>query len=634
MTLRKSAPRGKQQWLALALVAIGLTALAVGAVLGHGATSIPANFFTISDQQGANDVNSEQVDLTQFGRDDSDATKFKLFWSWDSHDSWTGTGQTGDACALFDNDGDTKINFAICARVTNLDANPEDVRLVQQDATHPVFAFECSDAKNDRCTQPTGPLPYSSPTQVDAGVIGTLAKANLITETDPFAAGEDFPHDTTLEVDILKSFVPGAEVLVNVCSYPSAGNGGNNNPFDCIVNPGGGFLSIVKDAGAGVTSPTFGFSVNTSPATLRSISGSGTASPVALFVTTTAAVTETTIPSPWELQSVSCRKADGTTSTGTADLANHKITGITIESGLVTTCTFVDRIPNGTLIVIKHVVNDNGGSATASQFTYTLGDGSSATSEAGAESPGTSYVRPVTTSYNVAENSGPTGYTVSYSADCSGQVTSTTKTCTITNDDDAATLIVIKHVINDNGGTAVAADFTLDSGGANDSPDNFAGAESPGTAVTLDAGSYDVTESGPSGYTASYSADCSGSIANGESKTCTVTNDDVKASPGISTSMSWTLHDSVALTGFRSGGDASTVHFYLFLDDDTCSDSEALVFDQERPVDDSDGTASTLGGYETSVSGTYYWFVTFSGNTHNEANDGSGTCGDEVTTLP
>ena len=36
-----------------------------------------------------------------------------------------------------------------------------------------------------------------------------------------------------------------------------------------------------------------------------------------------------------------------------------------------------------------------------------------------------------------------------------------TKTCTITNDDNSPRLIVIKHVINDNGGTAVAGDFTM-----------------------------------------------------------------------------------------------------------------------------------------------------------------------------
>jgi hypothetical protein len=88
---------------------------------------------------------------------------------------------------------------------------------------------------------------------------------------------------------------------------------------------------------------------------------------------------------------------------------------------------------------------------------------------------------------------------------------------------------VIKHVINDNGGTASAGDFTMNAGGGDDSPDNFAGQEAPGTEVTLDAGSYNVTETGPSGYTATFSADCAGSITNGETKTCTVTNDDQTA---------------------------------------------------------------------------------------------------------
>jgi hypothetical protein len=813
MTLRTNSPRAKRRWIGLGIVVVALVTLAANAAFGHGTSTIPPNFFTVADQQGVNDVNSEQVDLTQFGRDDSDATKYKLFWSWDSHDSWAGNGQTGDACALFDNDTDGKINFAICARVQNLGANVEDVRLLPQNATQPVYSFTCSDAKNDRCAQPTAPLP-STLAQVDAGVIGTLAKANLITETDPFPAGEDSPHDTTLEVDVLKTFIPGTEVLVNVCSYPSAGNGGNNNPFDCIVNPGGGFLTIVKDAGAGVTSPTFSFSVNTSPATTRSTAGSGTATTIPLLITFSPTVTETSIPSPWALQTASCKLADGTTATGTFDAANNRVSGILIQSGLVTTCTFVDRIPNGTLVVIKHVINDNGGTATAGQFTYNLGDGSSATAETGLESPGRSYSRAINTAYNVTENTGgPSGYTVSYSSDCNSTISSGSKTCTITNNDDAATLTItkhvindnggnrvasewsldsggtndspdnfagaespgttvtldagsynvtetgpsdytasysadcsgtiangasktctvtnndkaasltiIKHVINDNGGTQVASAWSLDSGGTNDSPDNFAGAESPGTVVTLDAGSYDVTETGPSGYTASYSADCtgaianggsktctvtnndnaatltiikhvindnggtevasawsldsggsndspddfagsesgtvvslsagsydvtetgpsgyaasysadcSGTIANGESKTCTVTNNDLKASPGIGTTMEWTLDDSVSLSGFRTGGTGGTATFRLYKDDAACGAGSLVFTSSAIAVDNSDGTASTTTGYTTADSGTYRWVVAYSGNDFN--NPITSTCGSEVTTLP
>ena len=46
--------------------------------------------------------------------------------------------------------------------------------------------------------------------------------------------------------------------------------------------------------------------------------------------------------------------------------------------------------------------------------------------------------------------------------------------------------------------------------------------------VTLEPAGYSVTETGPSGYAASpYSADCTGTIALGETKTCTITNNDI-----------------------------------------------------------------------------------------------------------
>jgi uncharacterized repeat protein (TIGR01451 family) len=198
----------------------------------------------------------------------------------------------------------------------------------------------------------------------------------------------------------------------------------------------------------------------------------------------------------------------------------------TIALGEHKTCTITNDDQAAHLVVIKHVVNDNGGTAAAGDFTLDSGGANDSPDDfAGAESPGTSVTLDAG-SYAVTET-GPSGYTRSDSADCSGTIAlGETKTCTVTNDDQAATLTVIKHVVNDNGGTAVAADFTLDSGGANDSPDDFAGAESPGTSVTLDAGSYAVTETGPSGYTESDSADCAGTIAPGETKTCTVTNDD------------------------------------------------------------------------------------------------------------
>lgn len=89
------------------------------------------------------------------------------------------------------------------------------------------------------------------------------------------------------------------------------------------------------------------------------------------------------------------------------------------------------------------------------------------------------------------------------------------------------TLHITKHVINDNGGTAVAADFTINATGTNVSTSSFLGSEA-GYDITLDAGAYAVTEPiVPTGYSSSGSGNCSGSIAAGETKTCTITNDDI-----------------------------------------------------------------------------------------------------------
>src|SRR5207237_481423 len=140
--------------------------------------------------------------------------------------------------------------------------------------------------------------------------------------------------------------------------------------------------------------------------------------------------------------------------------------------------------------------------ADASQFTMTI-NGVTATggnSFPGAESPGTN--KKVTTgSYSVTET-GPAGYTASFSAGCSGTISAgQTKTCTITNDDQPAHLIVIKHVVNVNGGKATASQFSMKINGIVVQGVNpFPGAESPGTNKTVNAGSYTVTETGPSGY--------------------------------------------------------------------------------------------------------------------------------------
>src|SRR6185503_18157894 len=102
-------------------------------------------------------------------------------------------------------------------------------------------------------------------------------------------------------------------------------------------------------------------------------------------------------------------------------------------------------------------------------------------------------------------------------------------------------ITVVKHVINDDGGTAVASDFTMTINGPlvlnplnpiDPNPNSFPGEENPGTSRTVITDDpYTVTESGPAGYTTTFSGDCSGTIAAFDNKTCTVTNDDIAAPP-------------------------------------------------------------------------------------------------------
>lgn len=229
---------------------------------------------------------------------------------------------------------------------------------------------------------------------------------------------------------------------------------------------------------------------------------------------------------------------------GTAD-SNNATVSITVNS-LATL---------GTVVVTKVVINDNGGTAAVGDFSL-LVDGTPVTSGVGASFAAGAHV--------VAETPNA-GYAATITGDCdlSGNVTVAvggTSNCTITNDDIAPQLKVIKHVVNDDGGTAVAGDFTMNVTATNPSQASFAGSESPGTTITLDAGSYSVDEGASGGYAKSLSADCSGTIAVGETKTCTITNDDLAPLMASLTVVKVVVNDDA---GTAVAGD-----FPLFIDAD------------------------------------------------------------------
>lgn len=236
---------------------------------------------------------------------------------------------------------------------------------------------------------------------------------------------------------------------------------------------------------------------------------------------------------------------------GDCDASGH----VTLTAGQNKTCIIANDqnppppTPNATLHVIKHVVNDNGGISLASSFLlHVKGSGGMGVADVlgsplvGAESPGTTYS--IAAGVYVVSEDAFSGYTSTFSGDCdaTGNITlasSDNKTCTITNNDIApllATLHIIKHVVNDNGGVATASSFNLhvkSSGGmgvVDVSGSPAVGAESPGTTYGLTPGMFVVSEDVHSGYTSTFSGDCDASgnitIVASTNKTCTITNND------------------------------------------------------------------------------------------------------------
>jgi hypothetical protein len=129
----------------------------------------------------------------------------------------------------------------------------------------------------------------------------------------------------------------------------------------------------------------------------------------------------------------------------------------------------------------------------------------------------------------VASETEQFGYSASnWGGDCdaAGNVTLSVgenKTCTITNRDIAPKLTLVKTVTNDDGGALDVADFPL-----------FIGTDSATSGVVygLYAGSYVASETEQFGYSASdWGGDCDAAgnvtLSVGESKTCTITNDDI-----------------------------------------------------------------------------------------------------------
>ena len=233
----------------------------------------------------------------------------------------------------------------------------------------------------------------------------------------------------------------------------------------------------------------------------------------------------------------------GNSNTAIGGSSDFSFSSVVLNSGDNKTCIITnDDIAPATLHIIKNVINDNGGTAVATSAVIHVRNGSgevAGSPHAGAGSPGIAYTLDAGT-YTVSEDV-ISGYAATFSGSCDANgnivlAAGDNKTCVITNNDDApalATLHIIKNVINNNGGVAVASSAVIhvrdDYGDVSGSP--HAGAGSPGIIYSLTPGRYRIVEDALPGYNATFSGNCdnNGSIvlAAGEIKACTITNDDI-----------------------------------------------------------------------------------------------------------
>ncbi|MFL5679572.1 MAG: hypothetical protein ACJ77B_03140, partial [Chloroflexota bacterium] len=379
---------------------------------------------------------------------------------------------------------------------------------------------------------------------------------------------------------------------------PSGGNQDHQLAASAVIFPGS--IRIIKDAvpnsstdfsystTGGLTPSPFSLDDDADPTLSNSRTFSGLTTFGAYTITEGAAA-------GWSLSFDTPVCTVSTANGGSQSAASRTVT-VNLAEGEDVTCKFTNTQQTGTLTVIKHVVNNDGGLASASDWSLHVKSGTTevgSSPQAGSET-GTSYTLPAG-SYDVSETGGPGGYTAAgFSGDCnsSGTVTvvvNQTKTCTITNTDNTPTLTLVKVVANDDGGTKTAADWTLSAtAAAPDAGRNFTSATATPVAHNVFGGvSYALAES-PSpgtGYTSSGEWSCTTggtlnvaktavTVALGANVTCTITNAD--AAPtlklvkvvdnddgGTKTAADWTLSATAAAPkdgrNFNYAGNAGTV---------------------------------------------------------------------------
>ena len=141
--------------------------------------------------------------------------------------------------------------------------------------------------------------------------------------------------------------------------------------------------------------------------------------------------------------------------------------------------------------MIKTVVNDGGGSAVSSNWTMNVA-GPTPLSFAGAAAPGTSS-QVLAGSYKVTESAGPSGYALTYSGDCDADgdvVVPAGGSRDLRPHQQRPGRLADRGQARGQRQRWLGGVLELDDERRRSDPASFAGAESPGTSNSVDAGAY------------------------------------------------------------------------------------------------------------------------------------------------
>ncbi len=326
-TAHISVRRVRRTLLAAAVVLLALPVFASQASAALSLANPPAFTFT-NDENGADDQPG-QKDLSSHSVANPAPGDLWVSWKWDVT-SLSG-GNTGDGCALFDTDADSKVNFAICVTIQG---NPA----VQAPTSPRVYT--CGDGKVDRCTS----------TYVQVSPINSACGTNT-SASDPFHSGQS-DTQAICHIDLADVGGAGTTNLVNTCSYPSQQP--TSAPSDCVLIPRDAFLKITKVASPDSGSFPFrlGLTTETTPAVVFTAAGSQSSSFIAIRSDVKYKLKED-VPANWAISGTpSCTGASGTgSSNGTFSV--DTITNIDASADNEITCTFNDVQQTGAIQITK-----------------------------------------------------------------------------------------------------------------------------------------------------------------------------------------------------------------------------------------------------------------------------------------